>query len=108
VNRARIAKQHLIPELAHQTPKPTEVSRGLHTDAHLAPGQRSIERLGFGGVSQPALSVLSSFLVKVRNLLELRMKITSYNQHLGSFAPERLGRFAATSLLGERGADAVM
>jgi hypothetical protein len=57
---------------------------------------------------QTPLAGRSARRVQIRNLLEARMKITAYNQHLGSFPPERLGRFAATNLLGRTGADVVM
>ena len=62
---------------------------------YLPPGQRAIELGGLFRVVQAPLTVLSAFLVQVRDLLETRMKITSYNQHLGSFPPERLGRFCS-------------
>jgi len=81
-----------MPKLAQQAPKPAEVSCSLHTHPHLAPGQSSIEGLGFGAVSQAALSVFSGFLVDVRNLLEARMKIRTYNHHARLLSSRAFGR----------------
>jgi hypothetical protein len=66
------------------------------------------------GVGTPSFGVgrdnpiLKSAIPAPKSPCYLDFASGSYNQHLGSFPPERLGRFAATSLLGEWGADAVM
>src|SRR4029077_1281894 len=64
---------------------------GLHPHAHLLPGQRTIKLLGLGAVAQPSFFISSRLIVKDRDLLKSRMKITAYNQHdVGSFS-ESLG-----------------
>src|SRR5205807_3092924 len=60
---------------------------GLHPHAHLLPGQRTIKLLGLGAVAQPSFFISSRLIVKDRDLLKSRMKITAYNQHdVGSFS----------------------
>ena len=97
-----------MAQFRHQTPEPTVIARRFQTYAHRLVNQAAIELACFLGVVQTPLPVLSALLVYVRYLLETRMKITSYNHHLGSFPSEPPGRCATTNLLGRRGADAVM
>src|SRR5207302_9760217 len=63
------------------------------------PPQTTLKLPPLGAVTQPFLLIPPTLLVKDRDLLKPRMKITAYNQHdVGSFSVS-LGRFAATNLL---------
>src|SRR4029077_1468175 len=87
----RIPQPQLEPQLAQQALEPGIVPAGLHPHAHLLPGQRTIKLLGLGAVGQPSFFISSRLIVKDRDLLKSRMKITAYNQHdVGSFS-ESLG-----------------
>src|SRR5437588_12156182 len=90
----RIPQPQLEPQLGQQVLEPGIVPAGLHPHAHLLPGQRTIKLLGLGAVAQPSFFISSRLIVKDRDLLKSRMKITAYNQHdVGSFS-ESLGFFA--------------
>src|SRR5437016_10097476 len=87
----RIPQPQLESQLGQQALEPGIVPAGLHPHAHLLPGQRTIKLLGLGAVAQPSFFISSRLIVKDRDLLKSRMKITAYNQHdVGSFS-ESLG-----------------
>src|SRR4029077_6747395 len=90
----RIPQPQLEPQLGQQALEPGIVPAGLHPHPHLLPGQRTIKLLGLGAVAQPSFFISSRLIVKDRDLLKSRMKITAYNQHdVGSFS-ESLGLFS--------------
>src|SRR5207237_2901813 len=71
----------------------------FHPYPHALSPQSTIKLLRLGAVTQPFFLILPSLLVKDRDLLKPRMKITAYNQHhVGSFSVS-IGRFAAAILL---------
>src|SRR4029077_765648 len=83
----------LEPQLGQQALEPGIVPAGLHPHPHFLPGQRTIKLFGLGPVAQPSFFISSRLIVKDRDLLKSRMKITAYNQHdVGSFS-ESLGFF---------------
>src|SRR5438309_9982790 len=83
----RIPQPQLESQLGQQALEPGIVPAGLHPHAHLLPGQRTIKLLGLGAVAQPSFFISSRLIVKDRDLLKSRMKITAYNQHdVGSFS----------------------
>src|SRR5207302_11384173 len=89
----RIPQPQLESQLGQQALEPGIVPAGRHPHAHLLPGQRTIKLLGLGAVAQPSFFISSRLIVKDRDLLKSRMKITAYNQHdVGSFS-ESLGFF---------------
>jgi hypothetical protein len=95
-------QQQLLVQFGQQALKPTEAPCRFHAHAHTPATQAAIKLCSFFGVHQAPLAILPALFIKVRNLLESRMKITAYNHHLGSFPSELLGRVAATNLLGWR------
>src|SRR5580704_5727569 len=58
-------------------------------------------------MNQAALPVLPSFLIYVRNLLETRMKVTTYNHHARLLLPSPWS-FSSNQCIRAEGADAVM
>src|SRR5438445_11594976 len=83
----RIPQPQLESQLGQQALEPGIVPAGLHPHAHLLPGQQTIKLLGLGAVAQPSFFISSRLIVKDRDLLKSRMKITAYNQHdVGSFS----------------------
>src|SRR5437660_10381457 len=95
----RISQPQLVPALRQQPLEPGIVLASFHPYPHSLPRQRTVKLLRLGAVTQPFFLILPSFVVKDRDLLKPRMKITAYNQHdVGSFSVS-LGRFAATNLL---------
>src|SRR5271169_4370985 len=71
---------------------------GLHPHAHADSSllQFSVELLSFSiAVIQLPFTALPCFLIQKSNLLKARMKIYSYNDHVGSFLPS-LGRQTTT------------
>jgi hypothetical protein len=53
----------------------------LHPYQNFLARQRPVKLLRFGAVLQPLFLDLSRSIVKDRDLLKSRMKITAYNQH---------------------------
>ena len=53
----------------------------LHPHPHRLARQRPVKLLRFRAVLQPLFLYLSRSIVKDRDLLKPRMKITAYNQH---------------------------
>ena len=95
----RIPHPQLHSQLRQQPLEPGIMPAGFHPYAHPLPRQRTVILLRLGAVSQPFFLILPRLLVKDRDLLKTRMKITAYNQHdVGSFSVS-LGRLAATNLL---------
>src|SRR5271169_3683950 len=77
---------------------------GLHPHAHADSSllQFSVELLSFSiAVIQLPFIALTCFLIHKSNLLHARVKIYSYNDHVGSFLPS-LGRNATTVYSGRR------
>src|ERR1700751_1780673 len=81
---------------------------GLHSHTHLDAlfPQGTVELLRFFWVLKSSFLELSSFCIHVRNLLEARVIITAYNQHvrllspgLGWFAPPKFTRGWEPTLL---------
>src|SRR6266851_5749841 len=59
----------------------------FHAHAHLLAAKRLIKLLRLGPMPQTPFSDLPTRVVKDRDLLKPRMKITAYNQHdVGSFS----------------------
>jgi hypothetical protein len=56
---------------------------------------------------QPLLTVLAGRGVDKRNLLEARVVITTYNQHVRLLSPEPFGGLAITKVYSGVGADIV-
>src|ERR1700693_6389001 len=98
-DRTGISQQKLMSQLVHQLSKPAQSPRCFHTDAHLLTCQGPVKLLCFGGMVQPPLPILARLQLHIRDLLETRMKITTYNHHARLLSPELLGRLPATSLL---------
>src|ERR1700745_1000521 len=89
----RIPQPQLEPQLGQQALEPGIVPAGLHPHPHFLPGQRTIKLFGLGPLAQPSVFTSSRLIVKDRDRLKSRMKITAYNQHdVGSFS-ESLGFF---------------
>jgi hypothetical protein len=76
------------------------VSAGFHPYPHTLLFALAIELLGFFAVRQPLFSALPSFRVDKSNLLEARMIITTYNQHVRLLSSEPFGCLRFQSLLG--------
>src|SRR5512141_2706592 len=81
----------------------------LHAYAHLGSCrcQSAIELLGFFPVPQASLLEFSCFSVDERNLLEARVIITTYNQHVRLLSPEPW-LVGTTKVYSGLGADIVM
>src|SRR5438132_789931 len=79
-----------------QSLEPARMPTGFHAYAHLhALGrQLPVELFRFLRVLQSPLLQFPSFGIHIRNLLEARVVIASYNQHIGSSLPSLLGWFA--------------
>src|SRR6202140_2177875 len=77
----RISKPQLEPQLLKQPLEPRIVPARLHPHPHFLPRQRPIKLLRFRPVLQPFFLYFSRSVVKDRDLLKPRMKITAYNQH---------------------------
>jgi len=77
----RIAEPQLHAQLRQQPLEPRILPARLHPYPHLLPRQRAVKLLRFRPVLQPFLCYLSRSIVKDRDLLKPRMKITAYNQH---------------------------
>jgi hypothetical protein len=87
----RIPQPQLYVQLRQQALEPGIVPAGFHPHSHFLPRQRTVKLLRFLAVLQTFFLILSRSIVKDRDLLKPRMKITAYNQHdVGSFSS--LGR----------------
>src|SRR5881396_365989 len=83
----RISQPQLYSQLRQQPLEPGIVPASLHPYANGLPRQRTVKLLRFFAMTQPFFLILPSLIVKDRDLLKPRMKITAYNQHdVGSFS----------------------
>src|SRR5215472_5331341 len=83
----------------------------FHSDPHLDSSllQFAIKLFGFAVlVQQPSFAILSTLVFDKRDLLETRMIIQSYNQHVRLLPPELWLVFASTKFTQVDGADVVM
>src|SRR5579864_7898159 len=87
-------------QLAQQALEPTRVPAGFHAHPHTLPFEPGVELLGFLTVRQPPLPQLTALGVDKRNLLETRMIVTAYNQHVRLLSSEPFGGLRFQSLLG--------
>ena len=76
-------------QLCQQSFKPACVSTGFHPHAHFHSlgRQVTVKLLRYFRMRQSPLSQFPSFGIHKSNLLEARMIITTYNNHVGSFLP---------------------
>src|SRR5512133_29517 len=83
---------------------------GFHAHTHLEAllFQFAIELLRFFPVRQPQFSQFTALSVDKRNLLEPRMIVTAYNQHVRLLSSEPFGWFAPPKSTRLMGADIVM
>src|SRR6201999_4666593 len=77
-----------------QTLKPACVSAGFHPPSHAPPLECAVKLFGFFAVTQPPFAHLIGFCVHQCNLLEARMIVTTYNQHVRLLSTEPFGWFA--------------
>src|SRR6266702_1104134 len=93
---AAVPDAQLKLQLAQQTFKPACVSAGFHAHSYSQTSllELAIELLGFCAVRQPPFAALPGFCVHKCNLLEARMIVTTYNQHVRLLSSEPFGWFA--------------
>src|ERR1700730_10802038 len=91
-------------QFRQQSLEPAPVPAGFHpqTYFHSLYPKTTVELLRFFSMLQSALLQYPSVSIHKSNLLEGRVVIASYNQHIGSFSPGPFGWFAPPSLLGSR------
>src|SRR6266550_791573 len=83
----RIPQPQLQAQIRQQPLEPGIVPASFHPHSHLLPRQGTVKLLRFLAVTQPFFLILPCLIVKDRDLLKSRMKITAYNQHdVGSFS----------------------
>src|SRR4029077_4127618 len=87
-------------QLAQQALEPTRVPAGFHAHPHTLPFEPGVELLGFFAVRQTPFPQLTGLAVNKRNLLETRMIVTAYNQHVRLLSSEPFGGLRFQSLLG--------
>jgi len=73
----RIAEPQLDAQLRQQALEPGIVPAGLHPDPHLLARLRPVKLLRLRAMLQPLFLHLSAYVVKDRDLLKPRMKITA-------------------------------
>ena len=83
----RLPQPQLEPQPGQQALESGIVPAGLHPHPHLLPGQRTVKLLSLGAVAQPAFFISSRLIVKDRDLLKSRMKITAL--YLACISPIR-------------------
>jgi len=95
-HRGCVADPQLTLQLFQQTLEPARMPTGFHahTHSHAALAEFVLELLGLFLVSQPCLAEFLRVGVHVRNLLEDRVIITTYNDHVRLLSPEPFGWFA--------------
>src|ERR1700674_2018458 len=95
-----ISDPQLKMQLRQQSLKPARVSTRFHSHAHLHPlrPEIAIELLRSLPVLESQLVQLSAFAIHPCNLLEGRVVICSYNDHLRLLSPELFGWFAPPKL----------
>src|SRR5215510_2455768 len=86
------------------------MSTGFHPHSHLHSLRRqvSVKLFRFLAVLQPPFFILSGLGIHKRNLLEARVVITSYNQHVRLLSPSLPGCFGTTKSTRGLGAGIVM
>src|SRR5579864_5966525 len=97
---SRVPNPQFELQLAQQALEPTRVPAGFHSHPHALPFEPGVELLGFFTVRQPPLPQLTALSVDKRNLLEPRMIVTAYNQHVRLLSSEPFGGLRFQSLLG--------
>ena len=105
------ADPQLNLQLVQQTLEPARVSAGFHAHAHChgALAEFAVELLGLFLVPQACFAQFARVAVYVRNLLEARVLVTSYNDHVRLlFSRAFLVGFSTHQLYSGRGADIVM
>src|SRR5215475_13161345 len=97
----RISYPQLELQLRQQLFEPACVSAGLHPHTHLptASRQSTVELLRPLAVRESLLLQLSGFCIDKSNLLEARMVIAPYNDHVRLLSPSLLVGFAPPTLL---------
>src|SRR5580704_2964841 len=92
----RVSDPQLELQVAQQTLEPARVSAGFHPHPYgqILLLEFSIKLLGFSRVGQPTFTALAGFCVYKSNLLEARMIVTTYNQHVRLLSSEPFGWFA--------------
>src|SRR5579863_10267434 len=93
----RVPDPQLHAQPLQQPLEPGIMPASLHPHSHRLPAQRTIKLLRLLAVQQAPFRNFSRLVVKDRDLLKPRMKITAYNQHdVGSFSS--LGRLRSFQL----------
>src|SRR5206468_7343220 len=96
----RISQPQLHSQPRQQPLEPGIVPASFHPHANGLPRQRTIKLLRLRAVTQPFFLILPCLIVKDRDLLKPRMKITAYNQHdVGSFSVSLWSFSQATNVL---------
>ena len=92
----RVSDPQLELQVAQQTLEPARVSAGFHPHPHgqILLLEFSVKRFGLSRVGQPTFTALAGFCVYKSNLLEARMIVTTYNQHVRLLSSEPFGWFA--------------
>src|SRR5215467_1620124 len=96
LNLGGISNPQLHAELLQQTLEPARVPTGLHSHSHryVSLLYLAVEPFLFVGVIQASFPNLPRFGIHVRNLLEARMIVTTYNQHVRLLSSEPFGWLA--------------
>src|SRR5882724_2716261 len=96
----RIPQPQLHAQIRQQPLEPGIVPASFHPHSNLLPRQRTVKLLRLLAVTQPFFLILPGLIVKDRDLLKSRMKITAYNQHdVGSFSVSLWSFSQATNVL---------
>src|SRR6516162_6943667 len=97
-----VADPQLELQIVQQTLEPARVSAGFHAYPHdlAVLAHFAVELLGFFRVFQPALTHFARVGAYESNLLEARVIVTTYNDHLRLLSPEPVGWLSTTNLLG--------
>ncbi|MGH7866305.1 MAG: hypothetical protein ACREP9_01445 [Candidatus Dormibacteraceae bacterium] len=93
---AAISDPQLKPQVMQQTLEPARVSAGFHAHPYLQTllFELAVEQFGFLAVSQPSFAQFTCLRVHKRDLLEARMIVTTYDQHVRLLSSEPFGWFA--------------
>src|SRR5258708_23566523 len=86
------------------------MSAGFHSHTHcyVSLFEFAVELLRFFWVNQASFPELTAFGIYVCNLLEARMIVTTYNQHVRLLFSEPFGWFPPSKVYSGLGADIVM
>src|ERR1039458_6550654 len=93
-----VSDPQLEIKFRQQSLEPASLPAGFHSHTNLHPlcRQITVEFLSFLAVLQSPLSAVAGGDVHKSNLLEGRVIIASYNQHIGSFLPSLFGWLCTT------------